>query len=109
MQDTNLPYIMRKVEIKSQIFEGYSIWIDLSKYDNTNDICKYCKLHLINFLKTFNLKKLLDYAYNMSLYNNMYSSYDELKLRSRETDIIYLYECNSKDMTVIQETNEELE
>ena len=83
---------MRKIELKSDVFEGYFVWVDISKYKDITRIADYVKLHLLNFLKTFNLKNLVNYANKMKLHFDIFKSYDDIIKYSKENDSICLYE-----------------
>jgi hypothetical protein len=91
-KDTTNICNMRKIEIKSDVFEGYFIWVDISKKNNIDHIIDHVKLQLVNFLKTFNLHNLTNYAVKMQFKLNIFTSYQELIEKTRENDTIYLYE-----------------
>jgi hypothetical protein len=85
----------RKVEFKTSIFEGYSIWMDIEKYsekENFDELIKDAKIHLINFLKTFNLKSLEKNAKNMHVIVEMYSNTHDVLHKTSSKDTIYLCE-----------------
>jgi len=98
---------MRRIEIQGKVFEGYSLWLDLSKYADMEDIISCCRTHLLNFLHTFNLKHLCAHAQQMTLQNNLYPTYRDMIECTTENDTIYLYE-NQKQIHSIPEENTEL-
>jgi len=83
---------MRKIELKSDVFEGYFVWVDISKFKDVNRIIDYVKLQLLNFLKTFNLKNLVNYANKMNLQFGIFKSYEDIVKYSKENDSLCLYE-----------------
>ena len=95
---------MRRVEIQGEVFDGYSLWIDISKYTDIDDISAFCRTHLTNFLQTFNLKNLCHYANIMTLSNNLFTSCDDIIKNTREHDTIYLYENYKKIATINEES-----
>lgn len=84
---------MRKIEIRSDVFEGYFVWVDVSKCNKIDEIIHHVKIQLLNFLITFNLKNLVNYAKKMTLKFFIFTSYDELMKKTRENDTIYLYDA----------------
>jgi hypothetical protein len=85
----------RKVEFKTRLFEGYNIWMDIEKYNEKetfDELIKDAKMHLINFLKTFNLKSLEENAKSIDLIVEMYSNSHDVLKKTSAKDTIYLYE-----------------
>jgi hypothetical protein len=82
---------MRKIQIDSDVFGGYFVWVDVSKYNNIDNIINHVKRQLVNFLKTFNLHNLTNYAVKMQMKFNIFTSYEELIKKTKENDTIYLY------------------
>ncbi len=85
----------RKVEFKTRLFEGYNMWIDIEKYkekETFDELIKDVKIHLVNFLKTFNLKSLEENAKNIDLIVEMYCNSNDVLKKTSAKDTIYLYE-----------------
>lgn len=82
----------RKVEFSTHLFNGYCVWLDISKYENKSDLIHDAKVHLTNFFKTFNLKHLYEYAKNTNIGLESYQDCNEILLRTSPKDTIYLYE-----------------
>lgn len=80
----------RRVQFKNTLFDGYYVWLDIAKHQNMNQVIEYAKIHLINFLKTFNLGYLEYKAKLMDIKCNM--DYNDILYKSSIDDIIYLYE-----------------
>lgn len=85
----------RKIEFKSSIFEGYNVWIDISKYMNTSDLTNDAKIHLVNFLKTFNLKFLETQASKTNFMIGMYTDCSDIIKHTTSKDSIYVYESTN--------------
>jgi hypothetical protein len=83
----------RKIQFKMTLFDGYYVWLDIARHKNMNQVMEYAKVHLINFLKTFNLVYLENQAKLMEIYCNM--EYNDILLKSSVDDTIYLYEKSS--------------
>lgn len=85
----------RKIEFSSELFNGYSFWIDLSKYKTKEEIIDSSRCHLINFCKTYNLNNLVKRAIDMNIVMYMYENSDDIMKKTSSKDIIYLYEGGS--------------
>ena len=81
----------RKIEFRSSLFDGYNIWIDISRYNNTDDLVNDAKKHLVNFLKTFNLKSLEVHATKTQFMLGMFTTCPEIIKHTTTKDIIYVY------------------
>jgi hypothetical protein len=85
----------RKIEFKTRLFEGYNIWIDIDKYkekDDFDELIRDAKIHLINFLKTFNLKVLEDRAKRIDLKVEMFCNSNDILKKTSGKDTIYIFE-----------------
>ena len=83
----------RKLEFRSKVFDGYFLWVDLSKHSDKNALIKTVKTHLINFLKTFNLKALEYYANNIEIYcDESFIDCNDMIKRTTSDTAIYLFE-----------------
>jgi hypothetical protein len=83
----------RKLEFKSNVFDGYFLWIDVSKYNDKAALIRVVKNHLINFLKTFNLKALEKYANNIEIYcDEIYIDCNDIIKKTTPNTTIYLFE-----------------
>jgi hypothetical protein len=85
----------RKVEFKTPIFEGYNVWLDIEKYkekETFSELIKDAKSHLVNFLKTFNLRALEEKAKTIDLNVEMYCNSTDILKKTSGKDTIYLYE-----------------
>lgn len=85
----------RKIEFKTRLFEGYNVWLDMEKYkerDNFDDLVKDVRIHLVNFLKTFNLKVLEDRAKSIELKVEMFCNSNDILKKTSCKDTIYICE-----------------
>jgi hypothetical protein len=85
----------RKIEFKTRLFEGYNVWLDMEKYkerDNFDDLVKDVRIHLVNFLKTFNLKVLEDRAKRIELRVEMFCNSKDILMKTSGKDTIYICE-----------------
>jgi hypothetical protein len=85
----------RKIEFKTRLFEGYNVWLDIEKYkqrDDFDDLVKDVRIHLVNFLKTFNLKVLEDRAKSIELKVEMFCNSNDILKKTSGKDTIYICE-----------------
>jgi hypothetical protein len=82
----------RKVELYSGLFNGYSFWMDISKYKCKEEIINAFRAHLINFCKTYNLNNLEMRAIDMNIVMYIYEDSNDILKKTSSGDKIYLYE-----------------
>jgi len=82
----------RKIEFDTNLFKGYTMWIDIAIYKNNKTILDDAKEHLISFLKTFNLITLYNYASTMQLVLPLYEDTNDILEKTSDKDTIYIYE-----------------
>lgn len=82
----------RKIEFDTNLFKGYTMWIDMAMHKNNKTILDDAKEHLISFLKTFNLITLYNYASAMQLVLPLYEDTNDILEKTSDKDTIYIYE-----------------
>tara|TARA_R100000750_G_scaffold62711_2_gene57569 strand:- start:1421 stop:1711 length:291 start_codon:yes stop_codon:yes gene_type:complete len=78
MADNTL--IKRKVQISSEIFGGFYVYINLDEYSCTCDIEDYVKAVLCSSLMNSNLTNLAEMAMNTDF--DIHTDFDELKMQN---------------------------
>lgn len=88
----------RKLEFKSYVFDGYCVWFDLEKYSTKASLINAIKNHLLNFLKTFNLKALQHYANKTELYcDEAYEDCNDMVNKTTPDTTIYVFERSTRN------------
>lgn len=81
----------RTFQISSDIFWGFQMTVDLTHFDNLEQIIHVVKMDLKDFLLSRNLLELCAKVDAMNLHmHSPFKSFDELLEKSMEDDIIYL-------------------
>lgn len=85
--------MLKSLIISHELFQDYSITVDLDRFENIRDLLEYTKKHLSSTLFLLNLTNLASIADNLHLHIHDVKFLSEL--RDRNESIIWV--CASND------------
>jgi hypothetical protein len=81
----------RIFQVSSELFWGYRMLIDISKFDEIQSIINYVKCDIRTFLLSRNLISLVEKLESSRFHiHSPYDNYDDLLNRTNEKEVIFI-------------------
>ncbi len=84
----------RKIQISHDLFWGYNEIVDISIFNDIEELSSYIKNNLIVFFKSHNLICLSEQVNRLKLHSHSYTTINDILEKTKENDIIYLCDHN---------------